>query len=63
MKDLAVNEHSKRRLAPPTGSDTAREIPELMSELGSNADDGGYHYYERAPNVQELGRSRHTAAR
>lgn len=46
VKDLALNEHSERRPAPPASSDTTQEVPALMSRVGTSADDGGYYYYE-----------------
>jgi hypothetical protein len=47
VKNVSFEVHSEHRPAPPTSSDTTREVPELMSNVGASADDGGYHYYER----------------
>jgi hypothetical protein len=46
VKDLALNEYSTPRLAPPPSSDITREVPAIMSQVGTSADDGGYQYYE-----------------
>ena len=52
MKKVSFEVHSGHRPAPPTSSDTTREVPDLMSGVGTSADDGGYHYYERADQLR-----------
>lgn len=46
VKDLALREHSEPRPAPPLSPEATWEVPALTSQVGTSADDGGYHYYE-----------------
>jgi hypothetical protein len=52
VQDATLNERGQRRIAPLASSDAAREVPAQMRQVGTSADDGGYHYYEPSSDAR-----------